>query len=44
MGQIERKFEQKLKRIDPISDQITKIISIKSSLIDRSGDPRGLKI
>jgi hypothetical protein len=35
MAQIDRKFERKLKRIDPINDQIKKIISIKSSLIDR---------
>jgi hypothetical protein len=34
MVQIKWKFERKLKRIDPINDQITKIISIKSSLID----------
>ena len=30
-----RKFERKLKRIDPINNQIKKIISIKSSLVDR---------
>jgi hypothetical protein len=35
MAKIDRKFERKLKRIDPINDQIKKIISIKSSLIDR---------
>jgi hypothetical protein len=33
--QIDRKLERKLKRIDPINDWIKKIISIKSSLIDR---------
>jgi hypothetical protein len=35
MAQIDPKFERKLKRIDQINDQIQKIISIKSSLIDR---------
>ena len=35
MAQIDRKFERKLKRIDPINNQIKKIISIKSSLVDR---------
>ena len=35
MAQMERKFERKLKGIYPINDQITKIISLKSSLIDR---------
>jgi hypothetical protein len=34
-AQIDWKFERKLKRIDPINDQIKKIISIKSSLFDR---------
>jgi hypothetical protein len=29
------KFERKLNRIDPINDQLTNIISIKSSLINR---------
>ena len=39
MAQIERKFERKLKRIDPINDQITKNyfdqIIAHWSLIDR---------
>jgi|688.fasta_scaffold978698_1 hypothetical protein len=35
MAKIYRKFERKLKRIDPINNQIKKIISIKSSLVDR---------
>ncbi len=34
MAQIDRKFECKLKRFDPINDQIKKIISLRSSLID----------
>jgi hypothetical protein len=35
MAQIDQKFERKLKRIDPINDQIKKIISTKSFFIDR---------
>jgi hypothetical protein len=35
MAQIDRKFERKLKRIDPINDQIKKIISIKPLPVDR---------
>jgi hypothetical protein len=34
MAQIKREFEWELKRIDLIYDQITKIISVKSSLIE----------